>query len=130
MSTGLKYLVYNPDIMVKHNSEDFYCQIGTRIAQARKENDLTQQQLATLLNLRQQVIASYETGSRRIPLPVLLRIAEVLKSPIENLLPLPLEQKSKRGPVPKIQKQWEKLLAMPEEKQKIISNLIDSWTSQ
>jgi transcriptional regulator with XRE-family HTH domain len=115
--------------MVRHETEDFFAQLGANIASSRKELDITQEALGAALGLRQQVIASYENGTRRIPLPTLLKVAEALHVQVEDLVPeTKAEKPRKRGPVPKIERQMEKLRNLPEDKQKIISEMIDSWT--
>jgi hypothetical protein len=38
------------------------------------------------------------------------------------------EKRRKRRPVPKIERQMEKLRNLPEDEQKIISKMIDLWT--
>jgi len=117
--------------MMRIDTETFFSQIGSRIAQARKDATLSQEQLASSLGLKQQALASYETGRRRIPLPTLLRIADALHVTIDDLLPSQNSAPSrKRGPVPKIVKQWEKLRTLPDEKQKIVFDLIDSWAAE
>ena len=117
--------------MVKHNSQEFFSQVGENITKIRKELGVTQEDLAVNIGIKQQSIASYETGRRRIPLPILIRVAETLHVTIEELFPIASPSlKPKRGPIPKIQKQWEKLRALPEEKQKIISDLIDTWAQE
>ncbi len=45
--------------------EQFFKQLGARIAQARKEQQLTQTQLAEQLGIAQQTMAHYEGGSSR-----------------------------------------------------------------
>jgi transcriptional regulator with XRE-family HTH domain len=116
-------------IMVRHDTEEFFVELGANIARIRKELDMTQEALGAALGLRQQVIASYENGRRRIPLPVLLKVAEAMHMTIEDLVPAAkTSMPRKRGPVPKIERQWAKLRTLPDDKQKIISEMIDSWT--
>jgi transcriptional regulator with XRE-family HTH domain len=51
-------------------------QLGARIADLRKDQGMTQAQLAEILGLTQQMIASYEVGRRRVPVSLLPQIAE------------------------------------------------------
>ena len=48
------------------NPEDkrFFKELGARIAQLRKEQNLTQQQLADELGVSQPIVASYDTQQR------------------------------------------------------------------
>ena len=129
MSIPYRTWVYNPPRMIRHETEDFFVELGAHIAKLRKELDMTQEELAKEVGLRQPVIASYETGRRRMPLPVLLKVAEALHVAVEELVPaVDASKPRKRGPVPKIERQWAKLRTLPDDKQKIISEMIDSWT--
>ena len=49
-----------------------------RIATLRKDQGMTQAQLADRLELTQQMIASYEVGRRRVPVSRLPQIAGAL----------------------------------------------------
>jgi len=102
-----------------------YKSIGERIAKFRKEQKLTQEQLAQKLGVKQQVIANYEIARRRVPLPFLLEISEALLVDIEDLLGL--EKKSKkRGPIPKLKRRLEVIQKLPPEKQKLACDVLDS----
>ena len=59
----------------------FFQTVGTRIAQARKDADLTQVQLADALAIPQPQLASYEVGRRRVPVSMLPRLARALDAP-------------------------------------------------
>lgn len=111
--------------MSKHQTEDFFARIGETIARFRKEAKLTQGELAQTIGVTQQNFALYETGQRRIPLPTLLKISETLNISLDELIPQQ-QQTRRRGPAPKILRQLERVQALPEDKQKLISDLIDS----
>jgi transcriptional regulator with XRE-family HTH domain len=57
-------LYFLPDM--KNGDTSFFRQIGERIAQFRKEQGLTQVQLAEMLSLKQYVVASYEKLQRQV----------------------------------------------------------------
>ncbi len=46
-----------------------------RIRELREDRDLTQRELAAVLNCSQQVYSNYELGQRDIPTDVLIRLA-------------------------------------------------------
>jgi len=71
----------------------FFKQLGERIRKSRKERELTQAQVAEKLGVTQQLIATYETGKRRLPVLTLVKIAEILDISIDDLLRI--ENKSK-----------------------------------
>lgn len=48
-----------------------------RIRDLREDKDLTQKQMAELLNCSQQVYSNYELGQRDIPTETLIRLARL-----------------------------------------------------
>ena len=104
-----------------------YEELGRKIAGIRKELAMTQTELAEKVNITQQLIAAFETGTRRMPLETLLRISIVLHVSVSNLLPAP-EPIRKPGPQPKIALACEKLQKLSEKEQKIVMSMIDSLT--
>jgi len=47
----------------------------SRIRDLREDNDLTQKQVAKILNCSQQVYSNYELGQRDIPTDILIKLA-------------------------------------------------------
>ena len=106
-------------------TERFLKNLGNRITKYRKEQHLTQAELARRIGVQQSSIASYEIGRRQIPITQLFKISEVLYVDIEELLGL--EQKGKPGPVPKIRKKLEQIQQLPSNKQKLVLDFLDSF---
>ena len=107
----------------------FFRLLGTRIAQRRKAQELTQAELGELISVTRQQIASFETGRRRMPISTLPLLAKALGVSIEELVgeqPRP----GKRGPAPKLQQQLEQLQALPRAKQRLVSEVLDSLLAQ
>ncbi len=92
-----------------HDEKVFFQQLGARIAALRKDQGMTQVQLAEILGLTQQMIASYEVGRRRVPVSLLPQIAETLAVSLEELIGKKDVQPAKRGPAPKLQQQIERI---------------------
>ena len=107
----------------------FFRLLGTRIAERRKAQDLTQAQLGELVGVAQQQIASFETGRRRMPISTLPLLAKALGISIEELIGEPAKP-GKRGPAPKLQQQLEQLSRLPKAQQKLVSQVIDSVLAQ
>ena len=107
----------------------FFRLLGTRIAERRKAQDLTQAQLGELVGMTQQQIASFETGRRRMPISTLPLLAKALGTSIEELIGEPAKP-GKRGPAPKLQQQLEQLSRLPKAQQKLVSQVIDSVLAQ
>ena len=75
-----------PAVPMTHDEKSFFKQLGARIAALRKEQDMTQAQLADRLDLTQQMVASYEVGRRRVPVSLLPQIASTLAVSVEDLI--------------------------------------------
>lgn len=109
----------------------FYQQMGQRIALFRKAQELTQQQLAKILNISQQTLAHYEVGRLRVAVAMLPLLANALSVSVEELIE---EQTaaapSKRGPIPKLQKQIEQVSLLPRTKQKFVMDMLDTVINQ
>jgi transcriptional regulator with XRE-family HTH domain len=107
----------------------FFKALGGRIAELRKSADMTQQQLAELLGISQQQIASYEVGRRRVPVSSLSSIARALAVSIEELVG-DEARPGKRGPTPKLQQQLERITQLPKTQQKFVMQMIDTVLAQ
>jgi transcriptional regulator with XRE-family HTH domain len=112
--------------MEDSNTDEFFKTIGKRIAQYRKDLNITQIKLANEIGVSQQLVATYEKGTRHLTITSLFKIAKVLHVRVEDLLGIG-NIKSKPGPTPKIQRRLEQIQNLPLEKQKIILELLDSF---
>ena len=103
--------------------------LGSRIAELRKERDITQVQLAEHLGISQQTINAYETGYRRFPVSVLPPLARYLGLTLDELVG-ETAQTRKRGPTPKLQRQMELIQQLPKAKQRFVSDMLDTVIQQ
>lgn len=58
------------------------------IRDLREDNDITQKEMARLLNCSQQVYSNYELGQRDIPTNILIRLAEIHNVSVDYILGL------------------------------------------
>src|SRR3546814_14157662 len=81
-------------------NEAFFKALGERIAKARKERGLTQQQLADKLGVSQQTLAHYEVGRVGVGTTMLPRLAQILDLSFDEILigPPTVRPPGKRGP--------------------------------
>jgi len=107
------------------NEVRFFTQLGKRLAALRKSRGLSQQQLAKAVGLSQQIIASYETGERHIPVWRLLTLSEALGAVPEELLSDATATKRKRGPKPLLERRLDAILKLPKKDQALAVQLID-----
>ena len=117
------------DKMTTKDDKIFYRELGQRVAQLRKEQSLTQVQLAKILKISQQNVAAYEAGLRKIPVSVLPKLSKLFGVSFEDLLGAE-EKKTKRGPTPKFQRQIEKIAELPRAKQKFVMEMLNAVLQQ
>lgn len=115
--------------IVNSQDEQFFKALGARIAQARKERNLTQQQVADQLGIAQQTYAHYEVGRIRFPASTLPALAQALGVPIEELLGSQ-QPKRKPGPASRLEKQMERISQLPRTKQRYVSDVLEAVIAQ
>ncbi|MCI9366552.1 MAG: helix-turn-helix transcriptional regulator [Clostridia bacterium] len=64
-----------------------------RLKNIREDKDITQLQIATLLNCKQNTYQQYETGKRQIPLEALKKLAFFYNTSVDYLLEITDETK-------------------------------------
>lgn len=60
--------------------------ITKRIRDLREDSDLTQNQIAEILHIKQNSYSQYETGSREISIKVLWKLADYYNTTIDYLV--------------------------------------------
>ena len=111
------------------NDKAFFVALGKRIAELRKAQGLTQQQLAGELGIAQQTLAHYEGARLRVPASMLVQLAQMLAVPVDVLI----GEKSgpaRRGPAPKLQRQIERITQLPKPKQRFVMEMLDTVLGQ
>jgi len=108
---------------------EFFKALGSRVSQMRKDQGLTQTELAEPLGITQPMLASYEIGRRRIPASLLPALAHELRVSVGGLLGEELKN-GKPGRVPKLQKQLEAVSDLPKPQQQFVSQFLDTVLNQ
>ena len=108
----------------------FFKAVGGRIAQYRRDADLTQVQLADALGIPQPQLASYEIGRRRLPLSLIPQLARELAVGIEDLIGEEPRPGGKRGPTPKLLQQMERIQRLPRARQRFLMEMIETALQQ
>lgn len=116
--------------IVNTKDERFFKELGARVAQARKDQELTQQQLAEQLGIAQQTLAHYEVGRLRIPASMLPTLAQMLGLTTEELLGQSAKPVGKRGPAPRLQQQIERIGQLPKAKQRFVMEMLETVLAQ
>ena len=115
--------------VVSPEDQRFFKTLGTRVAELRKAQNFTQQQLAELLGLSQQMNASYEVGHRRVPISMLPALATALAVSIDRLLGTGTSG-AKRGPTPKLHQQIAQISQLPLAQQRFVTQMLDTVIAQ
>ncbi len=123
-------LTWIDSMPIGKDEKAFFAQLGTRIAEVRKAQGITQAQLAEVLSVSQQTINAYEVGRRRMPVSSLPVIARHLGVSIEELLGDTSAAARKRGPAPKLQQQIERIQQLPRTRQRFVMEMIDTVLGQ
>ena len=71
-----------------------------RLKDLREDADVTQKQIATFLNIKQNTYSQYENEQRQIPLEALIKLAEFFGTSTDYILEITDERK----PYPKVGK--------------------------
>jgi transcriptional regulator with XRE-family HTH domain len=111
--------------------ERFFKDLGARVALLRKDQGLTQTQLAERLGIAQQTLAHYEVGRLRVAASRLPTLARMLGTSVEELIgQRPVRAGGKRGPAPRLQQQLARLSALPKPKQRAVMEVLESMLAQ
>lgn len=120
--------------------EQFFKQLGTCIAQARKEHGMTQNELAEQLGVAQQTLAHYEVGRARMPASMLPTVAKLLTLSLDELMGQPVPRATraasrnsrggKRGPASRLEQQIQAVAQLPKTKQQFVSQMLDTVLAQ
>lgn len=112
-----------------HDEKRFFRELGSLIAELRKQQELTQEQLAELLGVSQQSVAAYEVGRLRVAVSMLPKLARTLGVSVEALIGEE-DKPARRGPTPKLQQQMARLSALPKTKQRAVMEVLEAVLAQ
>ena len=115
---------------ISDDERTFFAGLGERVMQLRKARNITQVQLAEALGVSQQTVQSYEVGRRRIPVSTLRLLAKTLDVSLDELMAEGEHAQRKRGPVPQVQRQLERISALPKPKQRAVMDVIEALLAQ
>ena len=118
-----------PTVAISKEERGSIVELGTRIAEHRKDQGLTQAQLADAIGVAQQTITTYEVGRRRVPATSLALLAQTLGWSLEELIGASAKF-GKRGPAPKLQQQLERIARLPKAQQRFVMQMIDTVLQQ
>jgi transcriptional regulator with XRE-family HTH domain len=116
--------------LMTHDEQQFFKELGGRIAQLRKDIGLSQQAVADALQIPQQTYANYEVARARPAVSMLPTLAQLFGISVDELLGLHRSGAAKRGPTPLLQKQIERLSLLPKAQQKVVLKMLEGVLDQ
>lgn len=116
-------------VAISKEDRAFFVQLGARIAQLRKDQSITQVQLADWWGVSQQTVNAYEMAHRRVPASALPGLAKFLGVSLDELIGEGTKP-GKRGPSPKIQQQLERITQLPKTQQRVVMQMLDGVLQQ
>jgi transcriptional regulator with XRE-family HTH domain len=72
--------------VIKEESRVYFRALGAHIQVLRKEQGMTQAELARAIGVSQQTVFAYELGERRVSVLIIAKLAKVLSVPVEELM--------------------------------------------
>ena len=118
-------------VAISQDERTFFIALGERISRLRKENHITQVQLAETLDVAQSTVNAYESGQRRVPVSALPVLAKALGVSLDELLgETNAAAARKRGPAPKLQQHMERISRLPKPQQRFVLQVIESVLAQ
>ena len=118
-------------VTITKDEREFFIALGGRIATLRRENHITQVQLADTLGVAQSTINAYELGQRRVPVSALPVLARALGTGLEELLgKSSTAAAKKRGPAPKLAQHMERISQLPKPQQRFVMQVLESVLAQ
>lgn len=108
------------------DQKTFLSNLGKRLAELRREQGLTQGQLAERSQCSQQSIAEYETGRLNIPVGRLASIADALGVGVDELLKDSGNVARKRGPASRIEQLADQVTKLPRTRQRFVVAMIEN----
>jgi transcriptional regulator with XRE-family HTH domain len=115
--------------IMTNDEQQFFKELGARIAQLRKEAGLSQQAVADALEIPQQTYANYEVARARPAVSMLPTLAQLFGVSTDELIGM-RKNGGKRGRTPLLQKQIERLSRLPKAQQKMVMQMLDGVLSQ
>ena len=112
------------------DEQQFFKELGARIAHLHKDAGLSQQAVADALEIPQQTYANYEVVRARPSVAMLPTLGELFGVSVDELLGQHKNGAGKRGPTPLLQKQIERLNRLPKAQQKVVMHMLDGVLSQ
>jgi transcriptional regulator with XRE-family HTH domain len=101
--------------------------IGQRVRQVRKKRGLSQTEVADTLGVHQSLVSEYEIGTVRIPATVLAAFAQILKTPLDELVGLKALKENGTFKDRRFIRRLERIEKLPKRAKQALLNMIDTY---
>jgi transcriptional regulator with XRE-family HTH domain len=117
--------------VIKQESRAYFRALGSHISVLRKEQGMTQAELARTLGVSQQTVFAYELGDRRVSVLMLVKLAKIFGVPVENLMGMTRSQRpAKRRLSPAGVRHAERYQMLSKTQQRFVTRIIDVLLEQ
>jgi transcriptional regulator with XRE-family HTH domain len=116
---------------MKQESRAYFRALGAHISALRKEQGITQAELARTLGVSQQTVFAYELGDRRVSLLILVKLSTIFGVPVEDLLGMTKSQRPvKRRLSPAGVRHAERFHQLSKTQQRFVARIIEVLLAQ
>jgi transcriptional regulator with XRE-family HTH domain len=109
----------------KAESRAYFRALGRHITELRKGVGMTQAELARVLGVSQQTVFSYELGDRRVSVLMLIKLARIFDTSVEELSGLKMTIRPKRRLSPAGVRHAERYQQLSRTEQRFVKKIID-----
>jgi transcriptional regulator with XRE-family HTH domain len=110
---------------LKAESRTYFRALGKHITELRKEFGMTQAELARALKVSQQTVFAYELGDRRVSVLMLIKLARIFDTSVEELSGLRMPIRPKRRLSPAGARHAENYQRLSKTEQRFVKRIID-----
>jgi transcriptional regulator with XRE-family HTH domain len=111
--------------VIKQESRAYFRALGAHVSILRKEQGLTQAELARQLGVSQQTVFAYELGDRRISVLILVKLAKCFGVSLEELTGMTIPVRSQRRLSPAGIRHAERFQQLSKTEQRFVKKIID-----
>lgn len=111
---------------LKAESRAYFRSLGKHITELRKEFGMTQAELARALNVSQQTVFAYELGDRRVSVLMLVKLARIFDTSVEELSGLKMPTRPRRRLSPAGMRHAESYQRLSKTEQRFVKKIIDT----
>lgn len=111
--------------MIKQESRAYFRALGAHVSVLRKEQGLTQAELARLIGVSQQTVFAYELGDRRMSVLILVKLVKIFGVSMEELASMTIPVRPKRRLSPAGIRHAERFQQLSKNEQRFVKRIID-----